>query len=119
MTTPHPHLELARRIMPLAAYVREYDVDGTLAEVAVRGLGEFLGLEVVIVDPDPGQRLDDLGRGFQRQLRSLLHHPGTHREALRVGLDVADQVVALLRDSVAQQGRRWRRQPVRRLQVGG
>lgn len=76
MPTPHPHHELARRIMPLAAYLRENDLgDGQLALTAVRGLAETLGLDVVVVDPDPEQRLEDLSAAYLTVLGQLAKDP--------------------------------------------
>ena len=76
MPTPHPHLELARRLMPLGAYLREQDVgDGQLARSAVRGLAEFLGLDVVITDPDPEQKLEDLAGAYLDLLGQLARNP--------------------------------------------
>ena len=76
MPTPHPHRELGRRIMPIAGYIREHDLgDGHLAEVALQGLAEFLGYEIVIVDPDPEQKMEDLGREYLAVLGQLAEDP--------------------------------------------
>lgn len=120
MPTPHPHLELARRLLPIAAYVRENILeDEQLARSAVRGLAETLGFDIVVVDPDPEQKLEDLGCVLVQLLRDLLYRPGTRSEALRLGLGVADQVVGVLRGAVGRQGRRWDPQRVRSLRAGG
>ena len=119
MPTPHPHLELARRTLPLAAHIRENDSDGTLAEVAVKGLAETFGIDIVVVDPDPVEKLADLGQALHLQLRDLLHRHGTRQAAMLAGVQVTDGVLALLKGAAGQQGRQWRRQRVRRLQVGG
>ena len=76
MPTPHPNLELARRLLPIAAYVHENILeDGQLAQAAVRGLAEFLGCEVVIVDPDPEQKLEDLSGAYLDLLGQLARNP--------------------------------------------
>ena len=120
MPTPHPHLELAHRIMPLAAYIREHDLgDDQLSQAAVRGLAEYVGLDVVFVDPDPMDRCKDLGRALLLQFQDMLNHRETRSEALQVGLAFTDLVVKTLRESIGERGRRRHRQQVRRLQVGG
>ena len=76
MPTPHPHLELARRLTPLAAYIREHDMgDDQLAQAAVRGLAETLGLDIVVVDPDPEQKLEDLAGAYLGLLGQLAKDP--------------------------------------------
>lgn len=76
MTVSHPNQELARRLMPVAAYIREHDLgDGHLAEVALQGLAEYLGLDIVVVDPDPEQKLEDLGRDYMDVLGQLARAP--------------------------------------------
>ena len=84
MPTPHPHHELARRLLPIAAYIREFDVgDNQLARAAIRGLAETLGLDIVVVDPDPEQRLEDLGREYLEVMGRLARHPDQEvRDAL-------------------------------------
>ena len=120
MHQPRSHQELSRRIQTLAALAHELDLgDGQVSRIAVQDLAETLGYYVVIMDSDPEQKLEDLGREYQRQLQELVHRPGTRSEALRVGLDVADQVLGVLRDAVGRQGRTRGPQPVRRLRAGG
>jgi hypothetical protein len=82
MPTPHPHHALAKRLMPIAAHIRENDVDGHLAEAAVRVLAETLGLDIVVVDPDPEQRLEDLGREFLDVLGQLAEAPDAEARAV-------------------------------------
>lgn len=76
MTVSHPNQELARRLMPVAAYIREHDLgDGHLAEVALQGLAEYLGLDIVVVDPDPEQKLEVLGREYLDVMGQLAKDP--------------------------------------------
>ena len=86
MPTPHPHHELARRLLPLAGYIRENDVDGQLAQAAVRGLAEFSGLDVVVTDPDPKQKLEDLGREYLAVLGQLAAAPDPEVRAALPGM---------------------------------
>ncbi len=86
MPTPHPHQELARRLMPIAAYIREFDVDGQLAQAAVRGLAEYLGLDIVVVDHDPEQRLEDLGREYLEVMGQMAEHPEPEVRAALPGM---------------------------------
>ncbi len=101
MPTPHPNLELARRLLPIAAYIREFDLgDGELAQAAVKGLAEFLGLDIVVVDPDPEQKLEDLGREYLDVMGQLARNPDREvRAALPdAAYGVAMQAMRVLRE---------------------
>ena len=87
MPTHHPNQELARRLLPIAAYVRENSLeDGQLAQAAVRGLAEYLGLDIVVTDPNPEQKLEDLAGAYLDLLGRLAEHPDPEVRAALPGV---------------------------------
>jgi len=63
-------------LLPVAAYVRSNGLrDSHLAEVALRGLAEFLGLDIVVTDAAPDLRLEDIQREYLALLGKLARDP--------------------------------------------
>ena len=105
MPTPHPHVALGRRLVPVASFVREYDVDGQLAQAAIKGLAEYLGLDIVVTDPDPQEKLEDLAVAYLDLLRQLARSPDWEvRAALpRMAYELVTMAMAELREMYARE----------------